>query len=395
MYRIALRLVTSVYYLSLRLICLVIPRPANDGNDPVNILVTGTFYSDQWLVTHLRPLAGCSRVDEVVMVASSRVPDMDGVTAVYPPAWLRTLLGEVGSRSCLFIWYGLKRRYDVIAGFHLLLNGMIAILLARLTRKRSLYFCGGGPRELEGGGFSTENRIYGRLDAPDPYIESLLAGTVREADMIITMGESAARYFRSLDVNSRVEIVPGGFDPMEFHPGMEEPRYDFILVGRLSGVKRVDLFIRTMQDVNRRYPNATAVIVGDGPDRTELENLCQTLEITNSITFAGWQNNVADWLRQSRIFVLTSESEGLSQALIQAQMCGLPAIVSNVGDLKDIVSHAENGYLVDQLTVEAFSEYFVKLLDDEARYRQFRKRSLQMTDQYKTPNVSVSWETIL
>ena len=104
---------------------------------------------------------------------------------------------------------------------------------------------------------------------------------------------------------------------------------------------------------------------------------------------------MADWLRRSRVFVLTSESEGLSQALLQATMCGLPAIVSDVGDLRDCINHRENGFLVPELTVEAFAGYFVTLLDDKQTYEDFRKNALQSAARYQVPNVARVWDEIL
>ena len=59
-------------------------------------------------------------------------------------------------------------RPDVIGGFHLLVNGLLACLLARLSGARSLYFCVGGPAEVLDGGLLSENRIFGRLQHPDP-----------------------------------------------------------------------------------------------------------------------------------------------------------------------------------------------------------------------------------
>ena len=143
-YQFLIRVFTSIYYLSLVIVSLIVPRKTASKSTPERILITGTFYSDQWLTTHLIPLAASSRVKSIVMIASSPVPEIKGVTAIYPNTFSKRVLGEVGSRSLLFAWHGLKRRYDVVAGFHLLLNGMIAVLVGRLTRKRSLYFAAVG-----------------------------------------------------------------------------------------------------------------------------------------------------------------------------------------------------------------------------------------------------------
>jgi L-malate glycosyltransferase len=391
-YQFLIRVFTSIYYLSLVIVSLIVPRKTASKSTPERILITGTFYSDQWLTTHLIPLAASSRVKSIVMIASSPVPEIKGVTAIYPNTFSKRVLGEVGSRSLLFAWHGLKRRYDVVAGFHLLLNGMIAVLVGRLTRKRSLYFCGGGPREVSGGGYTTENKIYGRLHHPDQYLEKLLLKTIDEIDVTVCMGSSAVDYFRSNRVTSQFAIIPGGFSSAEFFPTTKPKKFDLALVGRLSEVKQVDLFLNAIALAKKSHPNITAVVVGDGPDRQALEALSRTLGLSSNVTFAGWQSNVADWLRNSKIFVLTSSSEGLSQALIQALICGLPAVVSNVGDLRDLVQTAFNGYLIDELSAKNFAARFTLLLTNSILLKEMSEKAVVSTRKFSVEEVAKTWQ---
>lgn len=388
-----LRLFTLVMAAAL-FVVQIVPRRQR-GDEPQDVLITGTFYSDQWLTTHLVPLAQSGRVGHILMVADRPVPAMEGVSAAYPPPALVRAVGGVAARTLLFAWLGLTRRYQVIGGFHLLLNGMVAAIVARLTRARSLYICGGGPREVQGGGFETENKLYGKLDGPDPFIESLLLAFVRRIDLTICMGETAVDYFQGRGVQRTLAIIPGGFPGEVFHPGDTAPEFDFILVGRLSAVKRVDLFIDVIGKVVASVPTARAVIVGDGPDREALVAQVTNLGLGDAVYFAGWQNNVADWLRRSKVFVLTSESEGLSQALLQAMMCGLPSVVSNVGDLKDCIAHKENGFLVDTLDVDAFAEPFLELLENPSTYDRMRANAIRTGAAYETGTVAEAWDKVL
>jgi len=394
-YQLSLRVFTSLYYLALVAISLVVPRNTIKKGTPVSILITGTFYSDQWLTTHLIPLAESDRVRGIVMIASSPVPEIKGVRAIYPSELAVKLFGEVGARSLLFAWHGLKRRYDVLAGFHLLLNGMIAVLIGRLTRKKSLYFCGGGPREVLGGGYTTENKIYGRLGHADQYIEKLLLKTVSKIDVTVCMGTSAVEYFQAEQVTSQFEIIPGGFPNSEFFPSEKPKKFDLALVGRLSEVKQVDLFLHAIAIAKDACPEITAVVVGDGPDRIKLEELSSKLGLTSNVTFAGWQSNVADWLRDSKIFVLSSSSEGLSQALMQALICGLPAIVSNVGDLKDLIQEDLNGYLVDELNAENFAVKFTLMLQDPQLLKRMSENAIVSTKKYSIEEVAKTWDHCL
>src|SRR5262245_50568698 len=114
-------------------------RAPEDGR--YRLLLTGTFHSENWATAHLRPLALSDRCASVTVVAVTPVPAIDKVHSVAPPGWLVRILGAVPARLLAFAWLALTTRPDVIGGFHLLLNGLAAALLAPIVGARSLYFC--------------------------------------------------------------------------------------------------------------------------------------------------------------------------------------------------------------------------------------------------------------
>ena len=118
------------------------------------------------------------------------------------------------------------------------------------------------------------------------------------------------------------------------------------MTGRLVEIKRIDVFLQAIKSMVQRIPDISAVIVGDGNLRDQLQGMAVDLGVDCHVTFVGHQENVETWLRKSKIFVLTSDSEGLSLSMMEAMMCGLPAVVSNVGDLGDLAKNGVNGYLV-------------------------------------------------
>lgn len=370
------------------------PSRRPSGRDGADILLTGTFYSDQWLATHLVPLArsrGCRRLR---MVASVRIPPIENVEAVYPPRWLMQAVGAVPARLLTFAWLGLTTRPHIVGGFHLLVNGLLAVLIARVIGARSLYICGGGPREVLGGGYSTENRLFNRLGVPDPVIERQLLRAVAACDVVITMGTRAVEFFRERGIRTAYHIVPGGFSREVFFPADTAPSVDLILVGRLSAVKRVDVFLRAILALRNTLPNVTAAVVGDGPLRASLEQLSASLGLDRQVRFVGHQGDIHAWLQRAKVFVLTSDSEGLSQAMIQAMMCGLPPVVSHVGDLADLVQDGVNGYLVSDRTPEAFADRFRVLLTESDHWRRCSLAARHTAERFEVNNVSRQWDAI-
>ena len=392
-YRWLLRFILVFHYSLLKLFKLIPHKPKKKQS--LKVLATGTFYSDHWLVTHLRPMANASNCSSLTMVASIPVPQLNNVSGAYAPKWLTKIFGQVGARLIYFTWLAITTRPDVLVGFHILVNGLFVVILAKLIGAKSVYICGGGPREVRGGGIETENRIFNRIGQADYFIEKMLIKSVHEMDLVVSMGTSAITYFKEKGVDAKFEIVPGGFDNQVFKLNSDlKKKYDLILIGRLSNVKRVDRFLHAIKQAKSELPKLNAVIVGDGPDKKDLQNLAIKLGIASDVDFVGWQNNIHIWLQQSKCFVLTSDSEGLSQALIQAMMTGLPAITSDVGDLNNLTKSEYNGYLVSELNVENFSNIFIQLFKDKSLIAEFSNNALESTKRFSVIQVQLHWQKI-
>ncbi|MBV5329653.1 MAG: glycosyltransferase [Chlorobium sp.] len=368
------------------------PTPLPEGYD---ILLTGTFYSENWLIPHLQPLAGATPCRRVRMVATLPVPSIPKVEPIYPPQWLCKLIGNVPARLMTFIWLALKDRPQIVGGFHLQLNGLLAILLARMIGARSLYICGGGEREILGGGYLTETKIFSKIGKADALIEKQLIAAVRHCDLIIVMGNKTKLFFETHKVPGSIHIMPGGFDELRFQPSNTYPATDLITVGRLSMVKRIDLLIETISLLRLSFPSLSAIIIGDGPDREALEEHAKQLGIIEQIHFIGHQDKVEEWLNKAKIFILCSDSEGVSQAMIQAMLCGLPVVVSNVGDLADVVTEGVNGFLVSERTPKNFAESISILLNSREKQTIMGQAARRTAEQYGMAASSHKWEVIL
>lgn len=365
------------------------------GNREYEILLTGTFYSDNWIASHLRPLARSRHCARVRVVTSYPISPIDKVGIVSPPRWLVRLAGAVPARLLTFFWIGLRTRPHFVGGFHLLFNGLAAALLGRLIGARSLYFCVGGPAEVLGGGIQSENRLFEKLEEPDPVVEQQLLRAVAHFDLIVTMGNSARDFFQHQGVTAPVHVVAGGLDADRYAPSAIPATTDLVFVGRLAPIKRVDLFLQTVKRMQQQMPAITATVVGDGPMREPLERLAADLGVAGNVRFVGQQANIEEWLRQARLFLLTSDSEGLSLALIEAMLCGLPAVVSRVGDLGDLVEDGRNGYLVDERSAEPFADRALEILGNRERLAAFSRAAREAARRYELSACTRLWDGIL
>lgn len=392
----AVRLLMSLYF-AVYFVAKIIGRRYRQHPDGrgCEILLTGTFYSENWIMSFLRPLAASQRCSRLLVVSTYPISPLPKVLIVYPPRWLLRLVGAVPARLITFTWIAIRKRPDIVGGFHLLVNAMLASVLAPLVGARSLYFCVGGPMEILDGGIWAENRIFGKMENPDLVVERRLIEAASACDQIVTMGSRAKTFFRDKGVETDIHVVPGGIDAEHFSPVDNSRPIDLIMLGRLSEIKRVDVFLHTLKYVISDVPTAAAVVVGDGKLREGLVQLAKDLGVNRYIRFVGYVDDVKEYLGSSKIFVLTSDSEGLSLAMMEAMMCGLPAVVSNVGELGELVEDGVNGYLIERRSPKMFADRIVRLLKDDDLLARFSLAARQSALRYEVAAVSRRWDSIL
>jgi glycosyltransferase involved in cell wall biosynthesis len=120
-----------------------------------------------------------------------------------------------------------------------------------------------------------------------------------------------------------------------------------ISVARLFPQKNQQMMIRAFAKISDKFPDWKLVIFGEGPLREELESLVEGLDLKDRVLLPGRTEQVIDELRKSKIFCLSSDYEGLSNAMIEAYCIGLPIISTRVSGTDELVYDRESGLLVD------------------------------------------------
>lgn len=258
-----------------------------------------------------------------------------------------------------------------------------------------MYFCVGGPAEIRDGGIHSADGYFTGMETADAVVERRLLKIVEKSNMIVTMGTKAVDYFHDKGINTDFHVVSGGINTKRFYLAEEAPTIDLIMTGRLVPVKRIDVFLQALKLVTDKLPDVTAAIVGAGELHDGLHKLAADLGIDCNVSIVGYQDDLISWLQKSKIFVLTSDSEGLSLSMIEAMMCGLPAVVSNVGDLGDLVEDGVNGYLVPRRSPDIFAARIIELLTDGRKLKSFSSAARQSALQHKTEAMTQRWDNII
>ena len=141
----------------------------------------------------------------------------------------------------------------------------------------------------------------------------------------------------------------------------------FITVGRLVKLKRIDLAIRALALIEKKYPDAVLAVIGDGKERQNLERLAQNLNLKEKVFFFGYQKEIAPFLSKAFALLMPSEHEGLPVSHLEAAYFGLPAIISPFVPSRELLSDAS---LVAGLSPEEIAKKMERLLIDKVLYRE-------------------------
>lgn len=138
------------------------------------------------------------------------------------------------------------------------------------------------------------------------------------------------------------------------------------------------------------------MLLGEGSERPALESLANTLGIAKYVTFAGFVKEVDALLATSSIFVLSSRSEGLPNALIEAMAMGNAAIAADCDfGPRDIISHGQNGLLVPVDDVGALGEALSALMGDMEQRQMLASQALQVRKRFAADFVTAKWERVI
>jgi glycosyltransferase involved in cell wall biosynthesis len=190
--------------------------------------------------------------------------------------------------------------------------------------------------------------------------------------------------------NAIPEIIPGGpaDDQKEkYNPKKSEKPWIVTFIGILVTRKNLDLLIRAMVKVIDQIPNAYLVVAGDGPEFTNLLNLAKELNISDSCSFLGQQQNIQPILEESNIFVLPSSSEGISTVILEAMQNNVPVIASDIAGNRELIQDGISGWLVPLGDAGALTNAIIRAYQHPEEILRLATEAHKRIDIYSMSNV--------
>jgi len=184
-----------------------------------------------------------------------------------------------------------------------------------------------------------------------------LRWVARKARAVIAVSEAVRMAVIACGADREtIFVVPNGIDLARFATlpardaarrslGIADGDRTIVSVGRLAWEKGFDALLRAARLLRHEMPDVRVIIVGDGPERTRLEDLSARLRLASTVRFAGRVDDVLPWLRSADVVVAPSRSEGQGIAVLEAMAAGRPVVASAVGGLRETVEHGVTGLL--------------------------------------------------
>ena len=261
-----------------------------------------------------------------------------------------------------FIFFLRKRKISIVQSYFID-STLFGILAAKLARIKEVISC---RRDL---GFSYTTKTLRALKISNLFVEYFLVNS-EAVKKEISKREGVKE--------NKISVIYNGID-MRLVSRIPDIKLknnlkilpDEHIIGIVANlnreVKRVDIAIKAMAIVLQELKNVTFIIIGDGYLKENLKDLCAQLNIENQIIFTGRLKDVSPYVSIFDIGILSSDSEGFSNSIIEYMAFGKPVIATDVGGNGEIIKHGVNGYLVPSGDFESMATSIIDLLKDSKK----------------------------
>jgi N-acetyl-alpha-D-glucosaminyl L-malate synthase BshA len=237
----------------------------------------------------------------------------------------------------------------------------------------------------------------------DASFEPVISFAINQSDAVTAVSNSLKNdTYKLFGVNKEISVIPN-FVCMEqytFEANKElrevhAPNGERILthISNFRAVKRIEDVIRVFAEVRKQVP-AKLMLVGDGPERGRIEQLCRELRTCEDVIMLGKLKNPTEVLGISDLFLLPSESESFGLAALEAMAAGVPVISSNAGGLPEVNRHGVTGMMSDVGNVEDLTRNTLYILRDEETLAKFKRQAFERAKDFDLPKILPMYEAI-
>lgn len=235
----------------------------------------------------------------------------------------------------------------------------------------------------------------------DPSFSPVVEFSINSSDGVTAVSNQLRQQtMDSFDIHNEIRVIYNFIDFSRFKKTNKShfkyaiaPNGEKIIthVSNFRKVKRIEDVIKVFQKVNDKV-KSKLFLIGDGPERQNLEKLCREIGLCSEIRFMGKQQAVEDLLNISDLFIIPSANESFGLSALEAMACEVPVISSNAGGLPEVNVHGKTGYLSDVGDVEDMAANAIKILTDEKHHEELKKGAYEVSLKFHIDNILPQYE---
>lgn len=227
-----------------------------------------------------------------------------------------------------------------------------------------------------------------------PVYKRLVSWLYPKSDGFVFQTEGARKYFGGKLQNKSVVIGNPVSIPEKFMQLPERRVKEIVSVGRFTPEKNYPLLLKAFQKVADQANGFILKIYGKVDESLKLEDLCKELGIEDKVIFMGQVDDILEQIRNASVFVLSSISEGMPNALLEAMAIGLPVVATDCpsGGPRQLICDGENGLLVPNNDIDALADGILRIIRDRNLSRKLSENAVKIVDEYSEEKICNQWK---
>jgi glycosyltransferase involved in cell wall biosynthesis len=338
--------------------------------------------SDKKLTSKLEPLLSLKKVDKVYLIRNAPLLHQK-IKSMRIPFFLNIPLVRELAKLSYGFFVSQTVKIDYIIGIYLRPHGIFANMVGKISGKPVIQLFVGNDVDI----IEKHRLWFGNL--------------LKKAQHIGVRGSRSKKRLMALMGENRFFIHHNLYTPPPYRTQLSEmpKEIDVLCVADFTKVKRIDIFLKVMKRLKKAHQDVKAVMLGANGGRSRYQKMKAKMNLEENVSFLGRVNNIESYYAKSKVFLLTSEAEGLPMALIEAMSMGLPCVVPDVGDISEICRDGYNAFLIRPLDEDAFASKIVKLLEDQSLYKSMSRNAWETIEkkkrEFSLPYIKQVWDKII
>tara|TARA_B100000809_G_C15106858_1_gene519085 strand:- start:286 stop:1437 length:1152 start_codon:yes stop_codon:yes gene_type:complete len=242
------------------------------------------------------------------------------------------------------------------------------------------------------------------LVGKDSSFAPVITFAINESNAVTAVSESLKQdTLEHFNIKREIEVIPNFIclEQYNLNESIQELKHSFapnnervlVHVSNFRKVKRTQDVIRIFDIVRKKMP-AKLLMVGDGPERHHLEELCRELGTCHLVKFVGKVKDTERILAASDVFILPSESESFGLAALEAMAARTPVISTNTGGIPEVNEHGISGFLSNVGDVEDMANNTLKILDSDETLDKFRAGAYEQAKKFDIHTILPLYENL-